>query len=221
MTAALQGIDTVLFVSGHEAADRVELHRAAVEAFKAAGVRRIVYTSFLAAAPEASFTYARDHYRTEELIKDAGLDFTFLRPSVYLDYISLWADADGIIRGPAEDGRIAYVAREDLAEVAAVVLSTDGHDGQTYDVTGDELLTLTETAARLAEVTGKPYRFLNETIDQAYASRRAGNPDAPDWELDGWVGTYLAIARGEMAIASGVVAELTGHKPQGIADFYG
>ncbi len=211
----------MLFVSGHEASDRVAVHRAAVESFKAAGVGRIVYTSFLGAAPEASFTYARDHYETEEMIKAAGLGFTFLRPSVYLDYVAHWADAEGVIRGPADDGCIAWVAREDLAEVATVVVSSVGHDGQTYEITGDELLTLSETAARLSEITGKPYRFENQSIDQAYASRREGYPEAPDWALDGWVGTYLAIARGEMAVASGAVAELTGHKPQGISDFYG
>lgn len=221
MAAALQGTDTVLFVSAHEAEDRAAVHRAAVESFTAAGVRRVVYTSFLSAAPDAGFTYARDHHRTEEMIKAAGLGFTFLRPSFYLDHVGLWADAGGVIRGPGGDGRIAPVSRADLAEVAAAVLSSEGHDGRTYDVTGEELLTLSETAARLSEVTGTRYRFENESIEQAYSSRRQGYPDAPEWELDGWVGTYLAIARGEMAVASGSVAELTGHGPRTLSDVYG
>lgn len=218
---ALRGIETVFFVSGHEAADRESVHRSAVDAFVAAGVRRVVYTSFLGASPEASFTFARTHHATEEMIRATGMDFAFLRPSFYLDYVADWADAEGVIRGPAGDGRIAWVAREDLAEAAAVVLSTEGHDGRTYDLTGDELLTLDQTAARLTEATGTTYRFQNESRDQAYASRRQGYPGTPEWELDGWVGTYLAIARGEMAVASGSVEELTGHATQGIADFYG
>lgn len=218
---ALRGIETVFFVSGHEAADRESVHRSAVDAFVAAGVRRVVYTSFLGASPEASFTFARTHHATEEMIKAAGVDFTFLRPSFYLDYVADWADAEGVIRGPAGDGRIAWVAREDLAEAAAVVLSTEGHNGRTYDLTGDELLTLDQTAARLTEATGRTYRFEDETIEQAYSTRRQGYPGTPEWELDGWVGTYLAIARGEMAVASGSVEALTGHRPRGIADFYG
>ncbi|MFN3340100.1 MAG: SDR family oxidoreductase [Dietzia sp.] len=221
LATALRGIETVFFVSGHEAANREAVHRSAVEAFEAAGVRRVVYTSFLGASPEASFTYARTHHATEEMIKAAGFESVFLRPTFYLDYVADWADAEGVIRGPASHGRIAWVAREDLAEAAAVVLSTEGHDGRTYDLTGDELLTLEETATRLAEATGTAYRFQNESIDQAYASRREGFPGTPDWELDGWVGTYLAIARGEMAVTSRSVEELTGHTPQGIADFYG
>ena len=218
---ALRGIETVFFVSGHEAADRESVHRSAVDAFVAAGVRRVVYTSFLGASPEASFTFARTHHATEEMIRATGMDFAFLRPSFYLDYVADWADAEGVIRGPAGDGRIAWVAREDLAEAAAVVLSTEGHDGRTYDLTGDELLTLDQTAARLTEATGTTYRFQNESVDQAYASRRQSFPGTPEWELDGWVGTYLAIARGEMAVASGSVEELTGHRPRDIADYYG
>ncbi|GAA1054033.1 SDR family oxidoreductase [Dietzia natronolimnaea] len=218
---ALRGIETVFFVSGHEAADRESVHRSAVDAFVAAGVRKVVYTSFLGASPEASFTFARTHHATEEMIRATGMDFVFLRPSFYLDYVADWADGEGVIRGPAGDGRIAWVAREDLAEAAAVVLSTEGHDGRTYDLTGDELLTLDQTAARLTEATGTTYRFQNESVDQAYASRRQSFPGTPEWELDGWVGTYLAIARGEMAVASGSVEELTGHRPRDIADYYG
>lgn len=80
LTEALQGVETVLFVSGHEGPGRMAQHRAAIEAFVAAGVQRVVYTSFLGAAPQASFTYARDHFETEQLIRRSGLGFTFLRP---------------------------------------------------------------------------------------------------------------------------------------------
>ncbi|MDO5626769.1 MAG: SDR family oxidoreductase [Mobilicoccus sp.] len=214
LVAALSGVDVALFVSGHESSDRIAQHRGVVDALRAAGVRRVVYTSFMGAAPEASFTYARDHHATEEMIRSAGVGFTFLRPSFYLDHVAGWADDEGVIRGPAGDGRIAWVARDDLAEVAAHVLTTDGHEGATYDVTGDELMTMEQTAAALSAAMGRNYRFGNETVEEAYASRRAAYPQAPEWELDGWVGTYLAIARGEMAHATDVVQRLTGHPPQ-------
>ena len=80
----------------------------------AAGVRRIVYISFLSAAPDATFTFARDHFHAEEHIKSIGLAWTFLRDSIYLDYIPLFAGEDGVIRGPAASGRIAPVARDDF-----------------------------------------------------------------------------------------------------------
>ena len=96
---ALDGADTLLLVSGSEAFDRVRLHTATVDAAVAAGVRRIVYTSFLNCTPDATFTFARDHWHTEEHIRQAGVRHTFLRDSLYLDYIPLFAGRDGVIRG--------------------------------------------------------------------------------------------------------------------------
>jgi NAD(P)H dehydrogenase (quinone) len=104
---------------------------AGVDAAVAAGVRRIVYSSFLAAAPDATFTFARHHYATEQHIRSTGVAFTFLRGSAFLEVLRWIIGADGVIRGPAGNGRLAPVARDDLAEVAAAVLTADGaHDGQ-------------------------------------------------------------------------------------------
>jgi NAD(P)H dehydrogenase (quinone) len=108
--AALAGIETLFLVSATESADRQGLHTAAVDDAVAAGVSRIVYVSFLGAAPDATFTFARDHWHTEERIQAAGVAFTFLRDSLYLDMFPLFVGEDGVIRGPAGDGRVAAVA---------------------------------------------------------------------------------------------------------------
>ncbi len=136
MRGALEGAETVFLVSAGEARDRVDLHRTAVDAAVAAGVERIVYLSFLAAAPDCTFTFGRDHFHTEQHIREAGVRWTFLRDSLYLDYVPFFAGADGVIRGPAGDGRVGAVAREDVADVAAAVLSGHGHDGEAYPLTG-------------------------------------------------------------------------------------
>ncbi len=117
MVSALQGITTVFFVSAFESADRVRHHRAAVDAFVEAGVERVVYTSFLGAAPDAAFTFARDHFHTEEYLASTGLRFSALRNSLYQDTLPDLV-ADGVIRGPAGDGRFAPVSRGDIADVA-------------------------------------------------------------------------------------------------------
>jgi uncharacterized protein YbjT (DUF2867 family) len=87
MRRALDGAETVFLVSAAEAPDRVDQHRTAVDAAVAAGAERIVYLSFLAAAPDATFTFARDHFHTEQHVRRTGLRWTFLRDSVYMDYI--------------------------------------------------------------------------------------------------------------------------------------
>ncbi|MGH3681002.1 MAG: NAD(P)H-binding protein, partial [Natronosporangium sp.] len=123
---ALTGVRTLFLVSATEDADRVQLHTDAVDAALAAGVTRIVYLSFLAAAPDATFTFARDHWHTEQRIRAAGIAYTFLRDNLYQDGLPFFADAEGTIRGPAGAGRFAPVARDDVADVAAAVLRGTG-----------------------------------------------------------------------------------------------
>jgi uncharacterized protein YbjT (DUF2867 family) len=214
LLSALDGVDTLMLLSATEAADRVALHKATVDAAVAAGVRRIVYTSFVGAAPKATFTFARDHWHTEEHIRSTGVDFTFLRDNLYLDYVAGFVGADGVIRGPAGDGRVAAVARDDVAAAAAAVLRSADHSGATYDLTGPTAFTLTEAAAVLSEAWGRTIRYEPETLDEAYRSRESYG--APAWEVAGWVTSYAAIASGELSQVSGAVAELTGHEPIGL-----
>jgi uncharacterized protein YbjT (DUF2867 family) len=209
MTAAFAGADTVFLVSGRESPNRVEEHMSAVNAAVDAGVGRIVYTSFLGAAPDSTFTLGRHHHATEEYIKATGLAWTFLRDSLYLDFVPFFASAEGVIAGPAGDGRCGYVAREDVADVAVAVLAGEGHDGQAYELTGPAAITLGEAAAALTAVSGREVRYVDETEDEAYASR--AHFGAPAYEVEGWVTSYQAIAAGELDRVTTAVPTLTGH----------
>jgi uncharacterized protein YbjT (DUF2867 family) len=217
MRAAFAGIGTLFLVPAAEAADRVEQHRTVVDAAVAAGVERIVYLSFLNAAPDATFTLARDHWATEQHIRAAGVPWTFARMSLYLDFLPTMVGADGVIRGPAGSGRVAAVLRDDVAHAVAELVAGRGHEGRTYELTGPRAFTFAEAAASMAELTGKPVRFEDETLEQAYASR--AHYEAPDWEVDGWVTTYAAIAAGELDAVSDDVRRLTGQDPAGLEDW--
>ncbi|TDU87453.1 uncharacterized protein YbjT (DUF2867 family) [Kribbella voronezhensis] len=214
---ALDGVQTLFLVSASESADRVSLHKATIDAAVAAGVRRIVYTSFVGAAPNATFTFARDHWHTEQHLLATGVDYTFLRDNMYLDFIPGFAGEDGVIRGPAGDGRVAAVLREDVADVAAKVLLEPAHSGQTYDLTGPAAFTLAEAAAMMSEAWGRPIRYEAETLDEAYRSRESFG--APPWEVAGWVTSYAAIASGELSEVSSAVEDITGHPPTGLAEY--
>jgi NAD(P)H dehydrogenase (quinone) len=219
LTEALGGCSTLLLVSAGEAEERVVEHAHAVGAAVDAGVERIVYTSFLNAGPDATFTFAQDHYATEQLIRESGLAWTFLRDSQYADFVPRLVGEDGVIRGPAGEGRCAWVARDDVADVAAAVLAAEdgAHDGQSYDLTGPEAHTLAWAAEQLSAVTGREIRFRNESVQGAYESR--AYLDLPDWLADGYVTSYVAIGTGEMDVVSDAVQRITGHPPIGLADW--
>jgi NAD(P)H dehydrogenase (quinone) len=152
-------------------------------------VGHVVYTSFVGAAPDATFTLARDHWATEEHLRASGLPYTFLRDNLYADFLPLMVGDDGALRGPADEGRAAVVTQDDIADVAAAVLSTG---------------------------LRREIRYVPESLDEAYRSRAGYG--APGWQVDAWVSTYTAIAVGELAQVTDHVEQLTGHPATSLAD---
>ena len=215
---ALDGVDVLFMVSASESADRLEEHRTFVSAAEAAGVEHVVYTSFFAAAPDSVFTLGRDHWATEGFLREAGFATTFLRDNLYTDFLPFLAGEDGVIRGPAGEGRLSSVTRDDVAAMAfAAVTNPDAHAGAVYDLTGPEALSLAEAARIVSEVTGRELRYEEETLDDAYASR--AHYGAPDWQVEAWVSTYTAIASGELAPVSDDIPRILGRPAQSLREF--
>jgi NAD(P)H dehydrogenase (quinone) len=248
MRRALEGIHTLLLISArdrfgvaHISAkngrkpppyDRLRQHVTAVDSAVAAGVKHIVYLSVLNAAPDATFILARDHFYTEEHIRAAGMPFTFLRTSLYTDNVPKCVSAGDVIRVPAGSGRANWVTRDDIADVAVAVLTGRGHEGLTYDVTGPEALTMTETAERLSAVVGRKIVYRSQTPQEARSTRstsRLAEYEAErrmwtghgldDYEVEVFVTHFLQIANGELAAVSNTVPELTGHSAQSLTGY--
>jgi NAD(P)H dehydrogenase (quinone) len=216
--SALSGVRTLFMVSAAEAQDRLQQHNTFVDAAAEAGVEHIIYTSFFGAAPDATFTLARDHYATEEHIKSSGMAFTFLRDNLYTDFLPVFAGEDGVIRGPAADGAAAVVTRADVARCAFAILRDPGvHAGATYNLTGPEDLTLTAAAQIISAQTHRTLSYHAETTEEAYASRAGYG--APPWQVEAWVSTYAAIAAGELSGPTTAVRDLTGKAPPSLPDF--
>jgi NAD(P)H dehydrogenase (quinone) len=206
---ALEGVDTLLMVSAAETPDRVDQHLGFIDAAVSAGVRHLVYTSFFGAAPDATFTLARDHWATEEHLRASGLSYTVLRDNLYADFLPLIV-VDGAIRGPAGDGRASVVAQDDIADVIVSVLDEpERHAGETYDLTGPEALSFAQMAQVVTQVTGRHTAYVPETLEEAHASRASYG--APDWQVEAWVSTYAAVAKGELERVDDAVPTLTGH----------
>jgi NAD(P)H dehydrogenase (quinone) len=217
MQAALEGVHTLLFVSGGESATRVAEQRTALDAAVAAGVAHVVYLSVVGAAdPKATFTLVRDHHATEEHLRSLPVAHTMVRDSLYLDFVPQLVGADGVVRGPAGNGAFGGVARDDVTDALAAILADPAaHAGAVYELTGPRTITLQEAADLMSEVSGRTIGYYNEPIQEAFESRM--DPDVEDWQIDAWVTTYLAIARGEFDLVTEDVQQLTGHPPQDFA----
>jgi len=179
LAAALDGIDTLLMISASEIGKRVPQHKAVIDAAKAAGVGRVVYTSVLHADTSA-LSLAGEHRETEALLAASGLTTTILRNGWYTEnYAASIPSAveHGAFVGSAGDGKIASAARADYADAAVAVLTTAGHEGKTYELAGDTAYTLSDLAGELSTQTGKniPYADMPEA-DYAGVLTGAGFP---------------------------------------------
>lgn len=161
LAAALVGVDNLLLISGSEVGQRVAQHTNVVEAAQAAGVRRIAYTSVLRADTTA-LVLAPEHKATEAVIRDSGIDFTFLRNGWYTEnytgQLGQYLQA-GAIFGAAGDAKVAAATRADFAAAAAIVLTGEGHENKVYEL-GGRSFGFVELAAAVSQVTGRdiPYR---------------------------------------------------------------
>ena len=233
LEAAFAGGDKLLLVSATKVGSRIPQHRNAIEAAAAAGVRQIVYTSFIASDDSNPSLAVSDHRGTETMLAASGLDWTVLRNSQYTDAVIEAMAPLALQRGrwiaSAGDGKMAPVWREDCVASAVAVLTGDGHRNRKYDITGPELLSYREVAALVSEVAGRPIAFAPVTDEAMYeffddlGIPREAVPDQSvgdvPWSSDDMVSFEQAIREGHMAVISDHVERLTGRKPQSVRAF--
>lgn len=210
VTAALDGVDSVLLISGSEVGRRTPQHKAVIDAAKAAGVGKLVYTS----APRATtsdLVVNPEHKATEELIAASGIPAVILRNNWYTEnYLGNMAQAaeSGVLAASAGDGKVASASRRDFADAAAAVLLEDGHIGEVYELAGDVAWDFAELAAAIAEVVGRPVEYKALSTEEHAAVLAAAGLDEG---TIGFVTTLDADIRGgALADTDGTLARLIG-----------
>lgn len=218
VAAALEGVDTVLLISGSEPGKRYEGHKNVIDAAAAAGVAKLVYTS-LAHADSIDFVLAPEHKATEEYLAASGVPAVVLRNNWYTENYTpdvLRAAETGVIAASVGDGLVAAASRADYAEAAAVVLIEDGHLGSTYELSGDTAVSYADLAAAAAETLGREVAYVPVTREQFEAALSEAGLDA------GTVGFVAAmedgIARGVLADADPTLARLIGRPTTPVAE---
>lgn len=168
LVPALSGIDKLLLISANEVGRRTPQHKAVIDAAKVAGVPYLAYTSLLR-ADTSPLGLAQEHRETEKLIQDSGLRYTFLRNNWYSEnYLAGVAHTIeiGTLFGAAQDGRISSASRIDYAEAAAKVLTSTGHDNQTYELAGSQSFSLSELATLIGQAASKTINYQNLSAEE-------------------------------------------------------
>lgn len=218
LSAAFESADQIFLVSSNTASRRGDQHgqhRAAIDAAKAAGAGRIVYTSQISTDPASLFPPGRDHAATEALLREGGLAWTSLRHGFYassaLGAIGDYANT-GLIAAP-QDGKVSCVTHEDLAEADAAILLEEGRfEGPTPPLTGPEALDFADLVRTASEVLGREIRREITSEEELRSQMRSKN--IPDEAIAIATGMYAAMRANEFAAVDPTLAELIGHPPQ-------
>jgi NAD(P)H dehydrogenase (quinone) len=222
MRSALEGVAKALFIPTYDAnTERLQQNLNALEAAREAGVKHVVYASFLNAECPLVEHSRLVHLPTEQAIRNSGLDFTLLRHALYADILigDLQATlGSGLLHRPGGTARCAYIARADLGISAAQVLLRDEPSGRTYTETMDRTWSGIEIAELMSEVFRRPVRF--QAVPAA---------DWPRYMTDNWgvppelagstVGTMQAVAAGEFDVVSADYREITGRPALSMREF--
>ncbi|MEV0093987.1 NmrA family NAD(P)-binding protein [Streptomyces sp. NPDC050738] len=209
---AFEGAGQILVVSANDTGETaVAQHTAAVDAARAAGAKRILYTSHQAAAADSLFAPMPDHAATERYLARAGTPYTALRNGFYASTVPLLlgqALETGELIAPA-DGPVSWTAHEDLAEAAAAIVADEGRfDGATPPLTSGDALDLEDIATILTELTGRTIRRVVADDDE-WTAGLIGH-GVPEGQANLLLGMFHASRRGEFATTGPALADLLG-----------
>lgn len=217
--AALAGAKA-LFLSCADDPRRVDWETAAIDAAAATGMRRIVKLSSIAAEPGAPVAFWDWHGRVERHLRQSGLSWTVLRSSVYMTNVLAGADQvalEGRLYAPAGDAPIAMVDPRDVGAAGASALTTSGHDGRTYVLTGPQAMTYAQVAAELSAATARHVEFIDLPDEHARQGMvQGGMPDAVAEQV---VKVFAMLRQGMAGRVTDGVESLTGKPPRDFAAF--
>jgi NAD(P)H dehydrogenase (quinone) len=221
LAQAFSGIHRLLIISIDDIREGVRpwLHGNAIDAAKQAGVQHLIYTSGI--KPQHSpILFLRDHAATEQMIVESGLAYTFLRNTFYMEVVlqsAAPAVASGTSYSASLHGAVGYATREDCARVAAAVLTTNGHEGAIYDVTGSYAWTAEEIAGEVGKVAGRTISYVPLTDDALRQGMVANR--LPPHVVEMVAGIDHGVRLGALDVVSRTVERLTGTPPETLPSF--
>jgi NAD(P)H dehydrogenase (quinone) len=218
LAAAYEGGTRMLLISVNGGGgQRPELHKAAIDAAIAAGVKQIAYTSYVNADRYTESVIAVDHRRTEVYLQESGVAWTMLRNQIYANGLpdqAVQIVRDGKLVTSTSDARVAYVTREDCAAAAAAVLTKPGHENKAYNVTGPDTIGPRELVALAQEISGKKLELV--VLDEAGYREYLLENGTPEAAINGALSFAAELDSPFLREPSTAVADLTGRRPTSV-----
>ncbi|GAA2237380.1 NAD(P)H-binding protein [Herbiconiux moechotypicola] len=220
LDAAFAGADSVVFVSGSEVGRREAQHANVIAAVQRSGAARVVYTS-APSATDTALILAPDHAFTERALAESGVPAIVLRNGWYHENYAgsfAQASASGVYTASTGEGRVSSAARSDYAEAIAAVLTSEGHEGAVYELSGDTAWDGAGFAAAASEALGREIVFSSVTPEEHLALLTAAGLD------EGTAGFVVAldgnIRDGLLGHTPGTLSKLIGHPTQPLVDYF-
>jgi len=224
LVAAFRGIETVYFVSSSGLADRFDQHRNVVNAAVEAEVKHLFYTSAQRKTEDGSSAIAAvadAHWQTDNFIKQSGLTYTILKHSLYADILPMFIGdkviETGVISLPAGDGKCSYASRSDLAAAAAILLTTGGHEGKEYELSGNVAYSFQDITGILTQLSGKTIQYISPSPEMFEEQLRTYQ--LPNETIQGIISFCAAIEEGEFDFPSTDLETILGRAPQSVKEF--
>jgi uncharacterized protein YbjT (DUF2867 family) len=216
---ALRGVDRAMLISSSDAAMR-EVQFNFIDAAASAGLGHVVKLSGIIPELDSPFRFARMHGEIELHLEQSGVPFTHIRAGEFMHSYFRQVPSilkSGALRLPMANARIASIDIDDIAVVAADVLTGPGHEGRIYPITGPESLGMAEVAARLSDATGLNIRYEDVSAEDFIAARLAAG--APAYAAEGLGELFAERRKGKEAMVYTTVETVFGRKPTSFADF--
>lgn len=224
LVAAFKGVEKLFLISGSDIKNRTEQHRNAINAAIEAGVKHVIYSSFARkneteTSPIA--TVAEAHLKTEKFLKESGLKYTILKNNIYMDFIPVFIGdkvlETGVVYLPAGEGKAGFALRNEMAEAAANILTSAGHEDRIYNISGIESYTYRDVAKAIADITGKEIKYVSPTIEEY--TKTLTDAGVPLEYAGMFAGFALAQAEGEFEETNTDLENLLGRKPTTVKAF--
>ena len=224
LVKAFQGIDKLLLISSSEIGSRAAQHVNAINAAKEAGVKYIVYTSFIRQKDDpnsALWFIAKDHVETEEHLANCGIPYTLFKNGFYMDMITDFIGENVLetqtVFLPAKEGKVNFALRKEIAEALANVLTSEGHENKVYNIGGEVTVSFGEIADFLSEISGKKINYVSpdtETYKQELAKH-----NVPEMYINMFAAFAIAFSENAMDVPSNDLTDLLRRKSKDVETF--